>query len=197
MDVMEFFRRSTGQWRSQRTTHHLPFRRAETGDSLIQVEALEAQDGRIIEICNLHSVDPTLTIGGAFITWHGSMEWDREDENHEGSSVFAILPDSQNLTQGELLRERGYAEVLPVRGRYCMDSEQVLVLSTEYETMSAIERFWFPAPNLRLRTSTIQRFGGFTTASFCAETRVLQTEEDRSMENTSWNGIELYSCFGW
>ena len=40
MDVMDFFRLSQGQWNSQRTTHHLPFRRAELGGSTITVEAL-------------------------------------------------------------------------------------------------------------------------------------------------------------
>jgi hypothetical protein len=38
--------------------------------------------------------------------------------------------------------------------------------------MSSVERFWFAGPNLRLRTSTVKRFGGFSTASFCAETRI-------------------------
>jgi len=31
-DAKEFFKLSSGQWKSQRTTHHLPFRRAESGD---------------------------------------------------------------------------------------------------------------------------------------------------------------------
>ena len=39
---------------------------------------------------------------------------------------------------------------------------------------TCIERFWFASPNLRLRTSTVQRFGGFNTATFCTEMRVEQ-----------------------
>ena len=34
-DAMEFFQRSAGNWRSQRTTHHLPFRRAESNTAII------------------------------------------------------------------------------------------------------------------------------------------------------------------
>lgn len=46
------------------------------------------------------------------------------------------------------------------------------MLVTEYETMTTIERFWFANPDMRLRTSTVQRFGGFNTATYCTEMRV-------------------------
>ena len=65
MDAMEFFASSAGQWRSQRSTHHLAFRQAEIGDSNIQVTALAADDERVAEICKLHSVDPSRAAGGA------------------------------------------------------------------------------------------------------------------------------------
>lgn len=179
MDVMDFFRQSAGQWRSQRTTHHLPFRRAELGGSSISVEALEASDPRVIEICELHSVDAALAVGGAYVTWQGAMAWDKDDENHEGTTVFALVPDAETPRQGQLLRERGYAEIVPVIGRYEIDDDGGLVLTTDYETMSSIERFWFAGPDLRLRTSVVKRFGGFSTASFCAESRVESPAEDK------------------
>jgi CpeS-like protein len=50
MDVVEFFERSAGRWRSQRTTHHLAFRRAEVGDSEIAVVFLGAQDHEVDEL---------------------------------------------------------------------------------------------------------------------------------------------------
>lgn len=187
---------SAGRWRSQRTTHHLPFRRAETGSSLIKVEALGADDGRVIEICKLHEVDPGLTIGGAFVSWQGSMEWDREEEDHEGTTVFALVPDADNPRQGRLLRERGYAEIVPVIGRYVLDDEDGLLLITEYDTMSSVERFWFAGPNLRLRSSTVKRFGGLSTASFCAETRVSGEEAEEAAPRT-WEETPLYSSLGW
>jgi hypothetical protein len=172
MNAIEFFQHSAGKWRSQRTTHHLPFRRAETGASEVEVEALPADHSKVIEICHLHNVDPSLAMGGAYVTWEGSMAWDREGENHSGSTIFALVPEDGDLRRGQLLRERGYAEIVPVIGYFHMDDEDGLVLTTEYETMSSIERFWFASPDLRLRSSTVKRFGGFNTASFCAEVRV-------------------------
>jgi hypothetical protein len=173
MDAMTFFQNSAGTWRSHRTTHHLAFRRAELGSSEIQVEPLAADHPDIIALCQLHEVDPERAIGGAHVTWQGSMDWDREDDGpHAGETVFALVPDLDNPRQGQLLREKGYAEIVPVIGQYHIDDEGGLVMTTEYETMSSVERFWFGGPNLRLRTSTVKRFGGFSTASFCAETRI-------------------------
>ncbi|HHP7232034.1 MAG TPA: phycobiliprotein lyase [Xenococcaceae cyanobacterium] len=193
-DAREFFQRSAGQWRSQRTTHHLPFRRAESGGSQINVEYLEPKDPRIVEICQMHDTEPNLAIGGAFVSWDGSMAWDKENEAHQGTTVFALIPDADNLRKGKLLRERGYAEIVPVAGLYEMDAEDGLVLITEYETMSIVERFWFVNPNLRLRSSTVQRFGGFNTATFCAEARVIEPQETVTPEATI---TETYAVTGW
>ncbi len=197
MDVMDFFRMSAGQWNSQRTTHHLPFRRAELGGSSIAVEALDAGHPSVIEICQLHEVDPALAVGGAYVTWHGAMAWDKDDENHEGSTVFALVPDAADPKQGQLLRERGYAEIVPVIGRYEIDGEGGLLLITEYETMSSIERFWFANPNLRLRTSVMKRFGGFSTASFCAESRLSEPAAAAAAEPESAQALAPLSAFGW
>ncbi|MBE9135918.1 phycobiliprotein lyase [Nodosilinea sp. LEGE 07088] len=195
MDVMDFFRLSAGEWNSQRTTHHLPFRRAELGGSTIKVEALAAGHARVVEICQLHEVDPALAVGGAFVTWEGAMAWDKDDENHAGSTVFALVPDSDNPSHGQLLRERGYAEIVPVIGRYEVDGDEGLLLITEYETMSSIERFWFANPNLRLRTSVVKRFGGFSTASFCAESRL--SEPEIAPEGGHTEALLPLSAFGW
>lgn len=198
MDAMEFFHSSAGKWRSQRSTHHLPFRQTEIGDSNIEVTALGADDTRVAEICQMHEIDPSRAAGGAFVTWHGSMAWDKDDENHKGSTVFAIVPDPENPRQGLMLRERGYAEIVPVAGRFEMDDEDGLMLITEYETMSSIERFWFAGPNVRMRTSTVKRFGGFSTSTFCTEVRVepdAEAAKPAADEPAVTN--KFYSALGW
>ncbi|AUS99022.1 phycobiliprotein lyase [Nostoc sp. CENA543] len=198
MDAMEFFQLSSGKWRSQRTTHHLAFKRTEAGESEIQVQALAADDPQVIAICQLHEVDPQLAIGGAYVTWQGAMGWDREDENHEGSTVFALVPDADNPRQGSLLRERGYAEIVPVVGQYHMDDENALVLTTEYETMSSVERFWFVSSSIRMRSSTVKRFGGFSTATFCTEFRIADASGEglaKQAENVVQRA-EYFSFFG-
>jgi hypothetical protein len=182
INAMEFFQKSSGNWKSQRTTHHLAFRRSETGESDIHVTDLPATDPRVIEICQMHDYDPAKTIGGAYVSWEGSMGWDKEEEAHNGSTVFALVPTDEAGREGVLLRERGYAEIVPVVGQYSMDADDSLVLITEYDSMSVIERFSFPSGDLRIRTSTVKRFGGFSTATFCTEFRVTEIAETSAAE---------------
>lgn len=194
MEVMEFFQRSAGTWRSQRTTHHLAFRRSEGGESEITITTLAADHPDVVEVCKLHEIEPSLAVGGSCVTWQGSMAWDKDsDDPHEGKTIFVLVPDGENSTKGRLLRDRGYAEIMPVVGYYEMDDDDGLLLLTDYETMSSRERFWFSDTNLRLRTTTVKRFGGFSTASFCTESRVLpetgetqsQTSADQTTEPTA------------
>jgi CpeS-like protein len=197
MNAMEFFQKSAGVWRSQRTTHHLAFKRAEMGGSEIRVDSLAKDAPQIIALCEMHAIDPALTIGGAHVSWAGTMAWDQGDgEIHEGKTAFALVPDDDTGRSGRLLRELGYAEITPVVGRYEMDEEDGLVLLTEYETMSSRERFWFANDHTRVRTSTVKRFGGFSSATFCSETRV--AEVGSSEPPTAIQSAErIPSVFGW
>lgn len=200
IDAMEFFQRSAGRWRSQRVTHHLAFRRAEIGESTIRVEALAADDPEIARLCEFHQVDPASASGGCCVAWDGLMGWDKDGENHEGKTVFALVPDVDNARNGRLLRDRGYAEIVPVVGYYHMDDEGGLVLTTDYETMSSVERFWFASPDIRMRSSTVKRFGGFSTASFCTEMRVeveAMPLEELQPETKQASSREYFSVLGW
>jgi hypothetical protein len=169
-DALGFFRLSCGRWRSQRSSHHLLHRRAEAGGSFIEVVELVWNDERLRAIAALHQQDPAAVVGGCRVTWSGSMAWDKAGEAHQGESVFALIPTDERGRAGLLLRDRGYAETAPVAGQFAMDDRDELVLSTDYETMSSLERFSFAGPDVRLRTSTVQ--GLSNTASFCVETRL-------------------------
>lgn len=170
MDITEFFQQSAGKWFSQRTSHHLAFKQSESGKSDIVIEMVAKEDPLVVELCHQYEIDPTLALCGARVTWDGTMEWD--EEKHAGSTVLVPIADPEKPNEGKLLREMGYAEKAPVAGRYVMGSDDALVLITEYETMYSEERLWFASPNLRLRTSVLKRFGGFSMASFCSEIRM-------------------------
>lgn len=174
MNALDFFQMSAGVWRSHRITHHLLLRRSESGNTQIEVKVLDPEDPKVIEICQLHQVPAEQAMGGCFVQWQGTMAWDRDDEgDHRGSTVFVLVPHPDNPDSGQLLRERGYVESVPVVGHYQVDPQGGLVLTTEYNTMSSQECFWFVNPNLRLRTTTVKSLGGFNTTSLCAETKLM------------------------
>ena len=174
-DALSFFRLSCGRWRSQRSSHHLLHRRAEAGGSFIEVVEIAAADPRLIAIAELHGENPAGLVGGCRVTWNASMAWDKAGEAHEGESVFGLIPTDELGRSGLLLRDRGYAETAPVAGHFAMDERDGLLLTTGYETMASLERFSFAGPNVRLRTSTVE--GLSNTASFCVETRLLDSPE--------------------
>ncbi|WP_299402492.1 phycobiliprotein lyase [Acaryochloris sp. IP29b_bin.148] len=196
MNAIEFFQMSEGIWRSHRITHHLLLRRSESGNTEIEVKVLAPDDPKVIEICQLHTVQPEQAIGGCFVQWKGTMAWDRDEEDtHQGSTVFVLVPDNRH--SGQLLRERGYAENIPVIGQYQVDAHNGLVLTTEYDTMSSQERFWFANPNLRLRTTTVKSLGGFNTTSFCAESKLSALTPPSSPATTADALIPAHSWLGW
>jgi hypothetical protein len=168
--ALRFFQRSCGRWRSRRSSHHLLHRRAEPGGSWIEVVEIGAEDPRLLAIAALHGQDPGGLVGGCRVRWSGSMAWDQEGQTHEGESVFGLIPTDGVGREGLLLRDRGYAETAPVAGRFTMEGTDALVLTTDYETMSSLERFSFAGPDVRIRMSTVE--GLSNTASFCIETRV-------------------------
>ena len=169
-NAMAFFARSAGRWRSQRTSHHLLHRRTEAGTSHIEVVTLTPEDERLVAIARLHGEPPEAVRGGCHVRWLGAMAWDRAGEDHQGETVFALIPTDDHGRQGKLLRDRGYAETATVAGQFRMDDEDGLELTTTYETMGSRERFWFVSPHVRLRTSTVE--GLSNTASLSVETRI-------------------------
>ena len=192
-DALSFFRLSCGRWMSQRSQHHLLHRRAEAGASFIVVEELLKGDERLAEIAKRNKQDVSRIIGGCWVRWSGSMAWDRAGESHEDQTMFGLIPSDDAGRHGLLLRDRGYAEKAPVAGQFRMDDENGLILTTDYEMMSSLERFWFAGPNLRLRTSTVQ--GLSNNASFCMETR--QLDDAPSKTTAPAAAATQLAPFGW
>ena len=192
-DALSFFRLSCGRWTSQRSQHHLLHRRAEAGASFIVVEELHKGDARLAEIAQRNNESVERIVGGCWVRWSGSMAWDRAGESHEDQSRFGLIPSDDAGRSGLLLRDRGYAEKAPVAGQFHMDAENGLILTTDYEMMSSLERFWFAGPNLRLRTSTVQ--GLSNNASFCMETRMLATAPPAVSANAE--PAKTLAPFGW
>ena len=192
-DALSFFRLSCGRWMSQRSQHHLLHRRAEAGASFIVVEELHKGDKRLAEIAERNGESVERIIGGCWVRWSGSMAWDRAGESHEDQTMFGLIPTDDAGRSGLLLRDRGYAEKAPVAGQFRMDAENGLILTTDYEMMSSLERFWFAGPNLRLRTSTVQ--GLSNNASFCMETR--QLDDASTPPEQPATSAKALAPFGW
>jgi phycoerythrin-associated linker protein len=178
MDIAQFVAQSIGQWKSQRSAHHLIFQHFEAVQSIIDILPLDANDPAVLALCEAYQVDPSLAVSPFKMFWEGESDWD-ENEVTKGNTVLVPIPDPSKPNAGKLLREQGYAESGAAAGHYEITESGMFVLTTQYERAAAEERIWFENPNLRFRFSMIKTSAGsgVVTASFASEIRVLNPAE--------------------
>lgn len=170
MDIETFVERSLGEWRSQRSAHHLAFAHFEEVLSTINIEAMSVDAPGVLELCQRYDVSPDSIVSPFRMSWKGESDWD-EEQVIEGSTILVPVPTS--TMTGKLLREQGYAETMESMGTYTLTDDGTFILTTAYERAAAEEKIWFATPNLRFRVSLIKTSSGkgVTTASFSSEVR--------------------------
>lgn len=181
MNIVEFVKLSLGDWRSQRSAHHLAFQHFEAVTSEIEIIGLDPEDSKVIELCKVNDIDPKLATSPFKMAWEGESDWDEDDtETMSGSTILVPIPDNGDLRKGKLLREQGYAETIPAIGEYEIGEDGTFVLQTKYDRAAAEEKIWFATPNLRFRVSLIKTSSGkgVTTASFSSEIRSLKSSPE-------------------
>lgn len=172
MTVDDFFERSVGEWRSQRSSHNLAWTQFEAITSDISITRKASSDDEIVKLCRQHDMSTKEIDVSIAMSWEGESDWD-DEEVMEGSAVMSVVKDGP--TNGRLLRSVGYAETIPAIGTWEMTDDGVFVLHTFYEAAAAEERIWFATPDLRMRVSLIKTSSGngVVTASFSTEIRKL------------------------
>eukprot|EP00183_Erythrolobus_madagascarensis_P001568 CAMPEP_0185851096 /NCGR_PEP_ID=MMETSP1354-20130828/5698_1 /TAXON_ID=708628 /ORGANISM="Erythrolobus madagascarensis, Strain CCMP3276" /LENGTH=248 /DNA_ID=CAMNT_0028551907 /DNA_START=62 /DNA_END=808 /DNA_ORIENTATION=+ len=170
MGVKEFFERSVGEWKSQRSSHNLAWAQFEAVNSDISIESLALDHTDVTAICAQYETDAADAMVAIRMSWEGYSDWD-EDEVMSGSTVLVVVEDEAG--RGRLLRSEGYAETIPAVGSWRMQNDGVFVLDTFYDRAAAEERIWFATPDLRMRVSMIKTSAGsgVLTASFSSEIR--------------------------
>lgn len=171
MTAEDFFERSVGEWRSQRSSHNLAWAQFEQITSAIVIAELDRTNDEVVKLCDSNKVNVSDVIFSMKMSWEGESDWD--DEVSEGESVMSVIKDGER--HGRLLRSVGYAETIPAVGTWEMSDDGVFTLETSYDAAAAEERIWFATPNLRLRMSQIRTScgKGVVTASFSSEIRKL------------------------
>ena len=176
MSVEDFFNKSIGQWRSQRSSHNLAWAQFEAITSEIDIDLLEPNHPDVLKLCEQNDITPEETTLSFAMSWEGESDWDDDEDDTQplqGRSVMSVIKDSDN--HGRLLRSSGYAETIPAVGQWRMTDEGVFILETSYDAAAAEERIWFATPDLRMRVSQIRTSSGtgVVTASFSTEIRRL------------------------
>ncbi|NET61820.1 MAG: phycobiliprotein lyase [Symploca sp. SIO2E6] len=183
MDITKFVEDSLGQWRSQRSAHHLTFSHFEQVTSTIDIVPLAKDDAEVLDLCKSHEIDPQMVSRPFRMSWEGETDWDADEDEEKttfkGTTILVPIPDPDNPQAGRLLRGEGYAETIPAIGNYHFTEDGTFVLLTTYESAAAEEKIWFVNPNFRLRVSLIKTSGGTgtLTASFSSEKKLALAQD--------------------
>ena len=173
MDIQTFVTRSLGQWKSQRSAHHLAFSHFEEIRSTIAIAPLPTDDPRVKVLCDNYGISLAQIVSPFHMSWEGETDWD-EDETVKGETVLIPVPNPEQPGTGKLLRDQGYAETMEAAGDYRFSEDGTFVLTTAYDRAAAEEKIWFATDNLRFRVSLIKTSSGsgVTTASLSSEIRL-------------------------
>jgi hypothetical protein len=174
MTMMDFFRKSAGNWLTQREVHHFDLLNNESGDSNLIVQVVEKDDPRVQQICTAQGVDPALAMGGGAFLWQQDL--DDEEPNPNYAAVLIDVPSDASGRSGVLLRNRGYVEQAPVICRYWFGDDGILTIDTDYEKSQGQERCWFVTDDFRIRVSTVKQMDGVQLTTYCSERRCVSPD---------------------
>lgn len=174
---MDFFRLSRGIWYTQRSVHHFDLVADQSGESLLYVDVLGADDDRCRLICAQQGIDPHLAAGGASFMWQAHDQ----DQPPDPDQAAILVDVPQDQTHGKLLRNQGYVEKIPVVSRYWFGEDGILTIETEYETNQGQERCWFLTEDFRVRAITVRMLGGVYMMTYCSERRMMAESTLREM----------------
>jgi len=151
-EITEFFRKSAGQWRSERRYYTLPEGETKEMVSLITIQFLERGCAQLHKLAQLHNLPETdALICGAEVLWN-STDILKNRQDSQGSTLFGAL--------GNILyRDRGFATSKPITAEYYFPNSETLCLRTEYNGSVFEEELKFIGNKYRTRQTIISRAG--------------------------------------
>ena len=150
--IAAFFRKSVGNWRSERRYYTLPNGDTKEVVSLITIRFLEQGCDELLQLQQLHELPDEMSLTcGALVSWKSSDSVTGKKQS-EDSTVFGVL--------GNILyRDRGFATSKPITAQFYFTNPQTLCLRTEYQGSVFEEELKLVGENYRTRQTIISRAG--------------------------------------
>ncbi len=165
--VVEFFKRSQGQWKSQRRYYMLnQDTDPQEVESSLEISFLERGAPELRNLADLHQLeDRDALLCGTKITWNSSYT-NKNRKASYGSTSFGIVGN-------KLYRDRGFATNKPVLAICSLTNPDILCLRTEYSGSVFEEEIRLIGHSYRTRQTIISRAGEEITIGQYLETRIL------------------------
>ena len=151
--INSFIDKSIGSWKSIRSTHSLAFQEFENTNSNIIISKINIDSSEVNEILK----DFNFELKSPFaikISWKAKSDWVEEPivKVDQATLIFS----KNDSSKGLILKEKGYAELVPSFSNYYLDYEGGLNITTEYNSTISFERINFLSENVRFRYSIIK-----------------------------------------
>jgi hypothetical protein len=162
--VQAFFQETAGDWRSERRYYTLQSGETQEVVSQITIEFLPAGASQLLELADLHQLDPSKPlICGTTVAWESDYVG-TDKKPVKGSTIFGVRGQT-------LYRDRGFATTQPVTAQYHFNDSRTLVLKTRYNDSSFEEELRLIGQRYRTRQTVISRAGAEIMIGQYLETR--------------------------
>jgi hypothetical protein len=150
--VSSFFKRSEGDWRSQRRYYTLTSGDVQEVVSYLNIRFLVPRSPELLHLQDLHQLsDRTALICGAQVSWESEyVQTDKKPVS--GSTVFGIRGTT-------LYRDRGFATPKPVTADVLFRDPRTMLLITAYSGSKFEEEIKLIGDRTRTRQTIISRAG--------------------------------------
>ena len=172
--IKDFIDKSIGEWKSIRSTHTLAFQEFENSNSRIIISYQNIESEEVLEIKKRFTFSQDLSFA-IKISWKSISEWTTENQSQESQTILIFVPRDQYT--GTLIKDKGYAELIPSSSKYYMEENKTLNIQSVYSSTIIEERIWFLSTNVRSRYSVIKNKinNGIMQTSHATEIRKIIT----------------------
>ena len=172
--IKEFIDKSIGEWKSIRSTHTLAFQEFENTNSSLIISYQNIESDEVLDIKNRLKCSQDLSFA-IKISWKSVSEWTTENKSQESKTILIFVPKDE--FKGTLIKDKGYAELIPTSSRYYMDETKTFNIQSEYNSTISEEKIWFLSENVRSRYSVIKNKinNGILQTSHATEIRKIIT----------------------
>jgi hypothetical protein len=175
MQFLDFITAWEGKWLSQRTNYNFEQDEAANGKSDVTVQCCDNDDANVQLLWTKANLDRAEKAVVLRVSWDTAVDWGKPKQ--VGAVYYGFLPDGDNADRGQLWRGTTDSTLVFLKGDYHLGSDECLTLNLGDGDTHLTERHWYASPNLRLRTSLIQRGKGYSHSAFYSDIRRLPPAE--------------------
>lgn len=149
-----FFACCVGEWKAERTYHYLNYQEVERSKTEFTVKPLNSEvKKKVLSDNNYDNID-NLNLNSllGFNLKFYTISEKGEEVSQELNLLFIPKKQTENLLEGDYLRDRAYEEAKPIISHFVFDSStKELLMTTNYIRVVSIDSITLINPNLRIR----------------------------------------------